>query len=273
MIGSDDLPDIIDYVSRRELKRIKDKDLYETVEEVFDTRTVLTLYELMRRRIIRKMNGVISAGKEARVYLGYGYRGEKYAVKIYFTSTAMFKKGILKYIIGDPRFEGFKPRDTRSLIYAWTRKEYRNLKRMYSSGIKVPRPIAYRNNILVMEFMGEDNKRYPLLVEVYNEFTHDELLRIYNLVIEELRKIVCKAELIHGDYSEYNIMVKPGLDIVIIDVGQAVPPEHPNAYEFLRRDIYNINRFFQKEAGLEEVLDPDKLLEEVTQCIETRKED
>ncbi len=271
-MSRDELPDIIDYTSKRELKRIKDKDLYETVEEVFDTKTVLTLYELIRRRIIKRMNGVISAGKEARVYLGYGPRGERYAVKIYFTSTAMFKKGILKYIIGDPRFEGFRPRDTRSLIYTWTRKEFRNLKRMYESGVKVPRPIAYRNNVLVMEFMGEDNRRYPLLVEVYNDLSYDEVKHIYELVVEELKKIVCSAGLVHGDYSEYNIMVKPDLDIVVIDVGQAVPPEHPNAHLFLERDIVNINRFFYREVGLEDIYSLEELLEEMGECLGMRRE-
>ncbi len=256
---------------RREEKRVKDRDLYETVEEVFDHRTVLTLYSLIRRRVIKRMNGVVSAGKEARVYLGYGWRGERYAVKIYFTSTAMFKKGILKYIIGDPRFEGFKPRDTRSLIYAWTRKEYRNLRRMYSVGVKVPRPITYMNNVLVMEFMGEDNRRYPLLIEALPELAREDLETIYRLVLEENEKIVCQGGLVHGDLSEYNIMVKPSIDIVIIDVGQAVPPEHPGFWDFLRRDVYNITRFFHEEAGLENVYEPEELLEVYKKCLVEEK--
>ena len=272
MIIEDDFFEPIIY-RRKEYKRIKDSELFRTVEEVFDARTVLTLYGLMRKRIIRRMNGVISSGKEARVYLAYGPRDEKYAVKIYFTSTAMFKKGILKYIIGDPRFEGYRPRDTRGLIYLWTRKEFRNLKRLYDAGVKVPRPIAYSNNVLVMEFQGEDNKRYPLLYEVYQELDHEELLKIYNQVIEENNKMVCKARLIHGDLSEYNIMIKPDLDIVIIDVGQAVPPEHPNALEFLERDVRNITRFFREEAGLKEVVEPSELMEVYLRCLEKRRED
>ncbi len=251
-------------------KRFKDRDLYETVEEVFDHKTVLTLYALIRKRILKRMNGVVSAGKEARVYLGYGWKGEKYAVKIYFTSTAMFKKGILKYIISDPRFEGFRPRDTRSLIYTWTRKEFRNLKRMYEAGVKVPRPVAFMNNVLVMDFMGEDNRRYPLLIEALPELTLGDLEKIYKLVLEENEKTVCRAGLVHGDLSEYNIMVKPGIDIVVIDVGQAVPPDHPGFWEFLRRDIYNITRFFHEKAGLEPPYSPEELLEVYMDCLERR---
>jgi len=256
------------YINKRDLKRIKDKDLFETVEEVFDSSTLLTLYNLMRKKILYRMNGVISAGKESRVYLAYGYRGEKLAVKIYLTSTAIFKKGILKYIAGDPRFEGFKPRDTRDLIYAWTRKEYRNLKRLYEAGVKVPKPIAFYNNVLVMEFMGEDTTRYPLLHEIYNELEKSELLKIYQAILEEIEKMVCRAGLIHSDLSEYNIMIKPDLDIVIIDVSQAIDVEHPNALEFLMRDIENINRFFKEKAGIYEVVSEQEILERVRACLE-----
>ena len=260
------------YVDKRDLKRIKDKDLFETVEEVFDTKTIMTLYNLMRKKIIYRMNGVISAGKESRVYLAYGYKGEKLAVKIYLIATAVFKKGILKYIIGDPRFEGFRPSDTRKLIYMWTRKEFRNMKRMYDAGVKVPRPIAFLNNVLVMEFLGEDGKRYPLLIEVYKDLDLEELEEIYHKVLEELEKIVCKAGLVHGDLSEYNIMVKPELDIAIIDVSQAVELSHPNAYDFLVRDIENVNRFFREEAGIENIVDNEELLRRLKPCLEKIKE-
>ncbi len=261
------------FIDKRDLKRIKDKDLFETVEEVFDTKTVLTIYSLMRKKIIRRMNGVISAGKESRVYLGYSYREEPLAVKIYLTSTAVFRKGILKYIIGDPRFEGFRPSDTRKLIYLWTRKEYRNLKRMYDNGVKVPRPIGFLNNVLVMEFLGIDRKRYPLLIEVYNDLGEEDLFKIYRLVLEELVKIVCKASLIHGDLSEYNIMVKPEIDIYVIDVSQAVDIAHPNAYDFLLRDICNMNRFFRDEAGLEKIYSVEEVLEMIKPCLMKRRGD
>jgi RIO kinase 1 len=155
----------VDRLLRRgeEEPRIKDADLYETVEEVFDASTVLTILSLIRKRVLKRISGVISAGKEARVYLGYAPDGRPLAVKIYLTSSAEFRKGILKYIAGDPRFQGVKTSDTRALIYAWTRKEYRNLVRMREAGVKVPEPVAFLNNVLVMEFLGEEGKRYPLL--------------------------------------------------------------------------------------------------------------
>ena len=261
------------YEGRRELKRRRDKDLFETVEEVFDTSTIMSILGLMRKKIIKRLNVVISAGKESRVYLGYSYGGEQLAVKIYLTSTAVFRKGILKYIAGDPRFEGFRPSDTRKLIYLWTRKEFRNLKRMYTAGAKVPKPIAFYNNVLVMEFLGEGGRRYPLLIEAYHELDMDDLEKIYNLVLQELEKIVCKANLVHGDLSEYNIMVKPGIDIAIIDVSQAVDIKHPNAFNLLVRDVNNINRFFREEAGLKSIAGGEEIIGRLLPCLEKRKAD
>ncbi|MEM1642696.1 MAG: serine protein kinase RIO, partial [Desulfurococcaceae archaeon] len=74
-------------------ERIKDRDLFEVVDEVFDYSTVMTIIELYRRRVLKRISGVISAGKESKVYLGYDFANNPVAVKIYLTSSAEFKKG------------------------------------------------------------------------------------------------------------------------------------------------------------------------------------
>jgi len=201
----------------------------------------------MRRRIIGRMYGVISSGKEARVYWAKSPKGEDLAVKIYLTSTSEFRKSIYQYILGDPRFEYIR-KDTRELIYAWTRKEYKNLKRMYECGVRVPKPIFYMKNILVMEFIGENGVRAPLLKEV--SLSDEEYIRIFNKVIEYIKILYRKAKLVHADLSEYNIMIFKG-EPVLIDVSQAVLLDHPLAIEFLKRDIRNIVRYFRCELGLQ----------------------
>jgi RIO kinase 1 len=100
----------------------------------------------------------------------------------------------------------------------------------------------------------------------------EELEIIYKQVLEELEKIVCKARLVHGDFSEFNVMVKPDLDIAIIDVSQAVDYSHPNARDFLERDVRNINRFFKNEANID-VLSDEEVLEGLFKCLERRRED
>ena len=224
----------------------KDSSVREVLEDVFDQKTVLAVVYLMNKGILSKLYGTVSTGKEARVYWGKGRNGEDLAVKIYLIVTAEFRRGRLKYIVGDPRFQGASLRG-RELIYQWARKEYRNLKRAVSFGIPSPKPIAVHENILVMEFIGEDGVPAPLL--------KDTTLRDPEKSFRELKgiieKMVLEAEIIHADLSEYNILVKENDELVIIDWGSAVLTSHPNAREFLLNDIRNVYRFFKEELGVE----------------------
>lgn len=205
------------------------------------------------------MYGVVSAGKEARVYWAKNRKGEDVAVKIYLTTTAEFRKSIKQYIIGDPRFENISG-DLRKLILKWVQKEFKNLKRMYNVGIRVPKPYYAYRNILVMEFIGENGIRAPLLKEV--KLTEEEYVKIYEKIVYYLKLMYNKAKLVHADLSEYNVMLY-NEEPVIIDVSQAVTLEHPMAMYFLIRDIKNIIRFFKEEAGIE-THEFNELLEEIT---------
>ncbi len=242
----------IEKIEKRRVKRVKDKDLYETVEEVFDTATLMALYDLINRGYISKMHGVVNAGKEARVYWAEDSNGNDVAVKIYLTSSSEFRRSMSMYIEGDPRFERIR-RDTRSLVYAWARKEFRNLQRAYAVGVRVPRPIVVNKNILVMEFIGEDGVPAPLL----KDYLPSDVEGFFDEVLRYVKLLYSKAELVHADLSEYNIMVWGGKP-VFIDIGQAVLLSHPMADFFLRRDVGNILRFFAKLGlsvpSLEEVL-------------------
>ena len=205
------------------------------------------------------MFGVVSAGKEARVYWAKNRRGEDVAVKIYLTTTAEFRKSIRQYIIGDPRFESVSG-DLRKLILKWVQKEYKNLKRMHEAGVRVPKPYYAYRNILVMEFIGENGIRAPLLKEV--RLTDEEYVEIYEKIVHYIKLMYNKAKLVHADLSEYNIMLYGG-EPVIIDVSQAVTLDHPMAMYFLIRDIKNIIRYFRDDVGIE-THNLNELLEEIT---------
>jgi len=55
------------------------------------------------------------------------------------------------------------------------------------------------------------------------------------------------AGLVHGDLSEYNLIVYEG-ELFVIDLGQAVTVHHPNAGEFLERDCRNVAAFFSRQG-------------------------
>jgi RIO kinase 1 len=210
------------------------------LEEVFDTSTLKVLYRLLNKGIIDTIFGVISSGKESRVYRGLDADGENIAIKIYLTSSKEFRKGMLLYIEGDPRFR-LKKRDTRSLIFAWAHKEFKNLQRASDVGIRVPKPISVNKNVLVMEFIGEGDVAAPTLKEV----PPHKPQQMYNVLLKYVKLLFQKAKLVHGDLSEYNIMHLND-EPIIFDLAQTVLVGHPRAREFLKRDLKNLNRFFNK---------------------------
>jgi RIO kinase 1 len=227
--------------------RVKDADDRKTLDEVFDRETLLSVYKMFKDGIIDTVEFPISTGKEGNVFLCSGPDGSV-ALKVYRVSTSTFKH-ISKYIVGDPRFRGVQ-KNRKKVINMWARKEYRNLERMTSGGVRVPKALACHNNMIAMEYIGTEEMPAPLLKDVFLD-SPDE---IFDDIVENLRKIV-DVGLVHGDLSEYNILMDGDVP-VIIDVGQGVPLEHSMAEEWLQRDIENITRYFVKlgiDAEIEDV--------------------
>ena len=98
-----------------------------------------------------------------------------------------------------------------------------------------------------MEYIGDETAPAPLLKDI----KLSKPKKFLDKLIKYMEIMYQKAELVHSDLSEYNILVhneKP----YIIDVGQTVLKEHPMALEFLRRDIHNLIRFFKNKYNLKE---------------------
>lgn len=242
-----------DHIDKKKMK-LKDSDALKVAESVLDVETRTTLYNLRKKGMIDYMTGVISTGKEANVYHAYSPEGDELAIKIYRTSTNIFK-GLQIYIIGDPRFAKIK-RDQRSFVYAWAKKEFKNLSRAYKAKVNVPKPIFSIKDIVIMEFIGEKGLPYRIMKEEEVEDPQET----YKEVLVNLRKLYRKAGLVHADLSEYNMIYTP--DVVFIDISQAVLLDHPYAEIFLYRDIMNITNYFYSLGA--NVQDPDKLFEKLT---------
>ena len=211
----------------------------KTIDEVFDKSVLHTLEKLISDKYIEILDFPISTGKEGNVFRGVTSDKKFVAVKIYRTSNATFKH-ISKYIIGDPRFTSIHY-TKRDVIYSWTKKEYKNLKRLEEIGIRAPRPIVYMKNILIMQYIGDLKKPAVML----RNFPLKNPKKVFDELIEFISKMYKKAEMVHADLSAFNILMfrnKPYL----IDLGQAVLLEHPNSLEFLKRDILNIVTYFKK---------------------------
>jgi len=234
----------------------KNKEEFRVIEEVFDRLTLKGMQKLLSKGTIDRLHGVVKAGKEARVYYATDRDNQELAIKIYYTHTAEFRKGMMQYIQGDPRFKRVR-KNTRSMIYTWNQKEFNNLQLCEEAGVNSPRPIEFIRNILVMTFIGEDGIPAPLLRERAPENSQT----FYEQVLEEMQRMWQKAGLAHGDLSEYNIMIsdeKP----VIFDVSQAMLTIHPMAEMLVERDIQNVNYNFKRLGA--ETRDPAELKEWIT---------
>jgi len=211
----------------------------KTLDEVFDKSTLLGLEKLISRRIIDYLDFPISTGKEGNVFRGVTPDKEYVAIKIYRTSTSTFKH-ISNYIIGDPRFQSMH-KNRRSIVFLWTKKEFKNLERLHEAKVKAPKPITKINNILIMEYIGDSKGAAPMLRDVKLENPEST----FSTLIDFISRMYKKANLVHGDMSAFNILMYKNQPY-IIDLGQGVLIEHPQAHEFLKRDIHNIVQFFKK---------------------------
>jgi len=221
-------------------KRLKDADQFKVAQSVFDDATFAAIYKLVQDGYIDAFGGPISTGKEANVYEALGADDRDVAVKIYRINASNFQE-MRAYLEGDPRFEGIGS-DKKKVVLAWTKKEFANLRRARSAGVRVPEPIAVERNVLVMELVGlvEERARRLAEVNVENPETAFEVVREY------MRRLY-GAGLVHGDLSEYNLIIHDG-ELVVIDLGQAVTVHHPNADDFLDRDCRNVAAFFTRQG-------------------------
>jgi RIO kinase 1 len=135
---------------------VKDKSDRATNEQVLDPRTRLILFKMIGRGVVERIDGCVSTGKEANVYHAISPEGKHIALKIFKTSILVFKDRD-RYVTGEFRFKsGYARSNPRKMVRLWAEKELRNLRRMRSAGVRVPEAIEVRENVLVMDFVGQD---------------------------------------------------------------------------------------------------------------------
>jgi RIO kinase 1 len=236
--------------------RDKDKADRATTEQVLDRRTQMILLQLINRNTISEIHGVISTGKEANVYHAMSVtEGDDAstihrAIKVYKTSILVFKDRA-KYVEGEFRFrQGYNKSNNRAMVKMWADKERRNLARIHDAGIPSPAPVALRNHVLVMDFVGDrKGKPAPRLKDVrFEGLTPDEedakWKACYVQMLGYMRILYQTCKLVHADLSEYNVLFHEDKQWMI-DVSQAVEHDHPRSLEFLRMDVKNVSDFFR----------------------------
>jgi RIO kinase 1 len=129
---------------------------------------------------------------------------------------------------------------------AWQNAELLALRRVAECGVRVPETFGYFDGILLMELITDKQGHVASrLADI--SMSKETALFEYNIVIRYVVYMLC-AGIIHGDLSEFNVLV--GADgLVIIDLPQAVDaPSNNNAESMLKRDVNNITQYFSNFA-------------------------
>ncbi len=214
------------------------KEKFKTRHGVFDEFTNRTIFKLITEGYFQGVIGPISIGKEANIFQAKSDEG-KVALKIYRLETCDFNR-MYDYIKYDPRFIHLK-KQRRKIIFSWCQREYRNLLKAREANVKVPVPLAFLNNILVSEFIG-DGSPAPKLKDAIPK--NKKLF--FEKIVQNMKNLY-KAGLVHSDLSAFNILNYKETPI-IIDWSQATPLSNPNARDYIKRDVLNVVNFFKKQG-------------------------
>eukprot|EP01127_Copromyxa_protea_P017830 TRINITY_DN5497_c0_g1_i2.p1 TRINITY_DN5497_c0_g1~~TRINITY_DN5497_c0_g1_i2.p1 ORF type:complete len:513 (-),score=134.46 TRINITY_DN5497_c0_g1_i2:12-1454(-) len=227
--------------------RHKEKASRATTEQVIDPRTRMILYKMLNNNLINEIHGCISTGKEANVYYATTAEGKQMAIKIYKTSILVFKDRE-RYVSGEFRFRrGYCKSNPRKMVKVWAEKEMKNLARLNAARIPSPTPVYLRSNVLMMDFIGKAGWPAPRLKDAV--MTPEQYVRCYMQTLKMMWRMYHRCKLIHADLSEYNILFYNNR-VYFIDVSQSVEHDHPNALQFLRKDISNVTDFFGRNGAV-----------------------
>jgi RIO kinase 1 len=129
---------------------------------------------------------------------------------------------------------------------SWQNAEVDALFRLANAGVRVPQPYICTDGVLLMELVVDGSGNVaPRLNDV--ELTEARALEMHALLLKQVVRMLC-VSVIHGDLSEYNILLAAE-GPVIIDLPQAVDAAgHNEAASMLKRDVDNLAGYFGRFA-------------------------
>ncbi|MDD1676543.1 MAG: serine/threonine protein phosphatase [Methanomicrobiales archaeon] len=210
---------------------------YEGYALVFTGYDALALHALTEKGTIRALGPFIGEGKESVVYeaLGLG----PVVCKLHRVGQRSFQSA--------RKDRGYLPSHGHlPWIFASARsaeKEYAALQLLHPA-VSVPLPIDRNRHIVVMSLIRGVTMNRAVLDNPEE-------------ILDAILAMVCtayKRGVIHGDLSEFNVMIGDE-GISLIDWPQWEASTHPNAQEILRRDVENILKYFHRKYGITRPLD------------------
>ena len=195
----------------------------------------------------------LKSGKEASVYI-VACGAQVCCAKVYkeaehrgFHKLAQYQEGRKTRSSRDSRAMGKRSRHSRSMQESeWKNAEVLALYRLAHAGVRVPKPLEVHDGVLLMELICDQHGNpAPRLNEV--TMTPEQARQWHAFMMNQIVRML-GAGLIHGDLSDYNVLVDAA-GPVIIDLPQAVnAASNNNAFAMLERDVNNMRATFAVAA-------------------------
>jgi len=208
-------------------------------------KTPESLQPLIDDGVIDAVVRPLKSGKEAAVYVVRA-GDEVRCAKVYkdmaqrsFKQRVQYQEGRKVRGSRETRAIGKATRYGRKQQEAeWKNTEVDALYQLRAAGVRVPEPYGYFHGVLVMELVTDaDGHSAPRLGEV--ELTEAQARTFHRVLVRDVVRMLC-CGLIHGDLSEYNVLVGPD-GPVVIDFPQVVSAAGNNAARtMLLRDVNNL---------------------------------
>jgi RIO kinase 1 len=211
------------------------------------------LQPLIDDGIIESVIRRLRSGKEASVFI-VDRHGEQCCAKVYkdsdhrgFHRLAEYQEGRKQRGGRDERALRAGGRHGRELQEAqWKNAEVDALYALDRAGVRVPKPYGVFDGVLLMELVADEHGHpAPRLNDL--AISPEQAREWHAFLITQVVRMLC-AGLIHGDLSEFNVLVDTR-GPVIIDLPQAVnAASNNNAFRMLERDVNNLRETFGRSA-------------------------
>ncbi|KAJ2122055.1 Serine/threonine-protein kinase rio2 [Coemansia sp. RSA 720] len=228
---------------KRKLIASESSSKYVGYKLVYSGYDHLALKTLSRRGSVVSVGNQIGVGKESDIFVIAGEDEQQAVLKLHRLGRQSFRNVKQKR-------DYFRPNQSPSWMYMSrlsAMKEFAFMKVLHEYGFPVPTPIDQNRHCVVMELIDA----FPL-----RQIDHiAEPGRLYSELMDLIVRLA-KHGLIHGDFNEFNILVRENGSPVLIDFPQMVSTSHLNAEFYFNRDVDCIRTFFKRRFAYESVLYP-----------------
>ncbi|KAI8979824.1 RIO1 family-domain-containing protein [Mycotypha africana] len=231
-----------DLAKRKLIARVQNMS-YDGYRLTYGGYDYLALKTFAKRGSVYSVGNQIGVGKESDIYIVADEEDNQHVLKLQ-------RLGRMSFRTIKSKRDYLQKRKSASWMYMSrlaAMKEYAFMKVLYDNGFPVPEPIDQNRHCVVMG-----------LIDAYPLRQIEEVGDPGKLYSELMSLIVKLAQygLIHGDFNEFNILIKSDGSPILIDFPQMVSTSHMNAEYYFNRDVECIRTFFRRRFGYESVLYP-----------------